>query len=259
MLYRPIRHRSQAADWGRRFGALALPVLLITIAGHRAFGMTTEHAVALVGVSAGLGALALLFSAAGAAVIWDRGDLGAGNATRGLIYGLLALVPAVYAGWGVYTYPRLADVSTDVVDPPLYGPAAFARVGRLNPVRPPSSEELARQRQAFPDIVTRRFTIASDQLYTASRKVVERAGWRLTEDVPPHDETDRARLEAVARSLVFGFEHDVVVRIYAEPQGSRIDLRSSSRWGEHDLGANARLIRDFFAELDTAVTEIYGQ
>ena len=60
-------------------------------------------------------------------------------------------------------------------------------------------------------------------------------------------------------ALVFGFEHDVVVRIYAEPQGSRIDLRSSSRWGEHDLGANARLIRDFFAELDTAVTEIYGQ
>ena len=43
------------------------------------------------------------------------------------------------------------------------------------------------------------------------------------------------------------------------PSGSRIDLRSSSRWGDHDLGANARRIRDFFTELDAAVVEAYGQ
>ena len=73
------------------------------------------------------------------------------------------------------------------------------------------------------------------------------------------DETDRARIEAVARTLLFGFADDVIVRIYSDPSGSRIDLRSSSRWGDHDLGANARRIRDFFTELDAAVVEAYGQ
>lgn len=259
MLYRPIQRRSRAAEWGRRFGGLALPVLVITIVGHRAFGMATDHAFALILVVVGLGAVAMLLSIVGAAIVWDKGWLGAGSATRGILYGLIAMLPAAYGAWGVYNYPRLADISTDVVDPPLYRNAAFVRVGRMNPVRPPSAEDLAKQRQAYPDIVTRRFTIGSDQLYAAARKVVEREGWRVTDEVAPKDETDRGRIEAVARTLVFAFEDDVVVRVYSEPTGSRIDLRSSSRWGEHDLGANARRIRDFFVELDAAVVEAYGQ
>ncbi|MBT9288400.1 DUF1499 domain-containing protein [Prosthecodimorpha staleyi] len=259
MLYRPIQRRSEAAEWGRRFGALSLPVLVLTILGHRFYGMSTEHAFALVAVSVGFGLLGILLSVVGIAVVWERGHLGGGSAVRGLIYGLIAMAPAGFGLWGVYTYPRFTDISTDIADPPLYRNAAFVRVGRFNTARPPDTETLARQRAAYPDIVTRRFTIGSDQLYLAARKVVERLGWRISEDLAPKDETDRARIEAVARTLLFGFEDDVVVRIYSDPSGSRIDLRSSSRWGDHDLGANARRIRDFFTELDAAVVEAYGQ
>ena len=59
MLYRPIQRRSEAAEWGRRFGALSLPVLVLTILGHRFYGMTTEHAFTLVAVSVGFGLLFL--------------------------------------------------------------------------------------------------------------------------------------------------------------------------------------------------------
>ncbi|MEJ1157887.1 DUF1499 domain-containing protein [Prosthecomicrobium sp. N25] len=259
MLYRPIQRRSRAAEWGRRFGALALPVLIIAVAGHRFFGLRADHAVGITSVATILGWIAVVLSAAGAKIIWDKGFLGASQAARGLIYGFIALVPAGYAAWGIYSYPRINDVSTDTADPPLYKAAAFARIGAMNPTRPPAPAELERQRILFPDIETRHFDIGSEQLYAAARRVVEKAGWRVTEDLPAREEGDRARIEAVARTLVFGFEDDVVIRIYAEGNGgSKIDIRSSSRWGEHDFGANVRRIRGFLSDLDALVAESFG-
>ena len=40
-----------------------------------------------------------------------------------------------------------------------------------------------------------------------------------------------------------GFRDDVVVRVRAEPDGARIDARSSSRYGTFDFGTNAARIR----------------
>ena len=69
---------------------------------------------------------------------------------------------------------------------------------------------------------------------------------------------DRGRIEVEARSPIFGFRDDVVLRILPEPTGARIDVRSSARWGTHDLGRNARRIRAFLDELDKAVVATYG-
>jgi hypothetical protein len=45
-----------------------------------------------------------------------------------------------------------------------------------------------------------------------------------------------------------GFSEDIAVRVVPDGDGSRVDLRSSSRYFEHDLGSNAarltRLIDD---------------
>ena len=54
------------------------------------------------------------------------------------------------------------------------------------------------------------------------------------------------QLEAVDRSPLFGFADDVVVRVTAMADGSRVDVRSVSRVGKGDLGANAKRIRRFF-------------
>jgi hypothetical protein len=258
MLYRPVIHESRPAHLARRLGSLAIPVLALAIIGHRFFGLTSQHAFALIIVSVGLAAAAVVFALIATVAIWERGYLGAGAAFRGLLYGLIALTPAAFGAWGVYSYPRLNDVSTDVSDPPLYKYAAFARAGTDNAVRPISAENAAKQRQAYPDIVTRRFTIGSDQLFAAAKKVALGMGWRITDEQAPKDENDRGVLEAVAKTLIMGFLDDVAIRIYAEPTGSRIDIRSSSRFGEQDLGANARRIRAFYAQLDEAVSESYG-
>ncbi len=60
-------------------------------------------------------------------------------------------------------------------------------------------------------------------------------------------------LEAVATSLVFGFESDVVIRLAEEEDGTLVDMRSASRWGPHDLGSNAERIIDFMSDLDAAL------
>jgi len=57
------------------------------------------------------------------------------------------------------------------------------------------------------------------------------------------------RIEATATTRWFGFKDDVIVRIRPEAAGSRVDVRSVSRVGRGDLGANAARVREFLAKL----------
>jgi uncharacterized protein (DUF1499 family) len=60
------------------------------------------------------------------------------------------------------------------------------------------------------------------------------------------------RIEATATTPWFGFRDDIVVRVAPASAGSRIDVRSVSRVGKSDLGANAKRIRAFLARLGHA-------
>lgn len=66
-------------------------------------------------------------------------------------------------------------------------------------------------------------------------------------------------LEAVATTLIMKFADDVVVRIIEEEGGALVDMRSSSRWGVHDLGSNAVRITSFMRDLDAALVGVAGE
>ena len=70
--------------------------------------------------------------------------------------------------------------------------------------------------------------------------MAESLGWEIVESRPQD-----GHLEARDTSRVFRFVDDVVVRIRADRRGTRVDLRSKSRDGRGDLGANADRIREF--------------
>jgi uncharacterized protein (DUF1499 family) len=72
-------------------------------------------------------------------------------------------------------------------------------------------------------------------------------GWIVT-----NADLDSGRIEATATSRIFHFVDDVVIRVRPDGAGSRVDLRSRSRVGQSDLGANAERIRAFCAELAKA-------
>jgi uncharacterized protein (DUF1499 family) len=58
------------------------------------------------------------------------------------------------------------------------------------------------------------------------------------------------RIEATATTMWFGFKDDIVVRVRPEAGGgSRVDVRSVSRVGQSDVGANAKRIREFIRRL----------
>jgi hypothetical protein len=59
------------------------------------------------------------------------------------------------------------------------------------------------------------------------------------------------RIEASQRSRWMGFTDDIVVRTPVS-SGSRIDLRSSSRYGRSDFGVNADRIRAYLTALHAA-------
>jgi hypothetical protein len=67
------------------------------------------------------------------------------------------------------------------------------------------------------------------------------------------EEAEERYVEAVATSMLFGFESDLVVRLIEEEEGTLVDMRSTSRWGAHDLGSNATRIIDFMNDLDLSL------
>src|SRR3546814_2006150 len=56
-------------------------------------------------------------------------------------------------------------------------------------------------------------------------------------------------IEAVATTLLYGFEDEVVIRVAPTETGAVVDLRSRSRIGRGDLGTNAARIRSFLDDL----------
>jgi uncharacterized protein (DUF1499 family) len=69
-------------------------------------------------------------------------------------------------------------------------------------------------------------------------------GWEIVAVAP-----DAWRIEATATTLFFGFKDDIVIRIGPQGPGSRVDMRSLSRIGGSDIGANAQRVRKFLAQL----------
>jgi len=50
-----------------------------------------------------------------------------------------------------------------------------------------------------------------------------------------------------------GFRDDVVLRVRTTPDGARIDVRSASRYGYHDFGANASRVSALLTDINDAV------
>jgi uncharacterized protein (DUF1499 family) len=73
-------------------------------------------------------------------------------------------------------------------------------------------------------------------------------GWTIAAS-----DTEAGRIEASERSRWFGFTDDVAIRVSAAGNGSRIDVRSLSRFGRNGFGVNAARVRAYLAALrDTA-------
>lgn len=100
----------------------------------------------------------------------------------------------------------------------------------------------------FPELAEPRFEVPPDRLFAATAAAIDALGWE-------RDSTPEAgEHRAVVTTRLWRFRDDVLVRVVSAGEGgSRLVIRSSSRVGRGDLGANARHILDLVAQVRSAL------
>ena len=145
----------------------------------------------------------------------------------------------------VRSLPLIHDITTDTTNPPEFVAVLPLRADASNPPEYPGEETAAQQREAYPDIQPLRLPVAPAAAFERALETAQGQGWDIVAAAP-----QEGRIEATATTFWFGFKDDVVIRITPENGASRIDMRSKSRVGRSDVGANAARIRAFFADLE---------
>ncbi len=146
--------------------------------------------------------------------------------------------------------PRIHDITTDTEDPPQFMALAPLRAASPNGIAYGGAEIAAAQKLAYSDIAPAQFQNPPDQVFTAAMAAVQDMGMEIAASNPPSP-SQAGLIEATATSFWFGFKDDVAIRIRQAPEGgTRLDIRSASRVGLSDIGANARRIRVFLRSLN---------
>ncbi len=135
--------------------------------------------------------------------------------------------------------PRIHDITTDTRDPPTFTMAAQQRGAGSNPLEIDQTV-IAQQQQAYPDLQTMVSALPLDEAYSLALQVATDLGWEIY-----HQDRNAGVIEAVDTTRIMAFKDDVVIRLRSNAQGTLVDLRSVSRVGEGDIGANAKRIRAF--------------
>lgn len=250
--------RSRFAGWSSYLAALAIPVLIIAAVGHRAGLMDVVPTYSVMAVGFALAAGAVLAALIAFVAIWRDGNRGLASALRGFVLGVAVLALPAWGAFEVITLPRLTDVSTDPANPPPFAAVLRDRGPQDAPVLRPDVASVTLQQQAYPDIVPRHYPVSTARVYLEARAIVDQRGWQVLSDVPPSDNDPTGSIEAVAQTLIFGFRQDVSIRVVADGDGSRVDMRSASRSAAHDLGSDAQRVRRFFQDLDAALQGVTG-
>jgi len=160
-----------------------------------------------------------------------------------LAVGALTAGPPLYFARQATALPGIHDISTDTENRPQFVAIVPLRQGAPNSLEP-GAKVAAQQKAAYPDIVPMRLDLPPARTFDLADRAARKMGWDIVALVP-----EQGRIEATATTLLFGFKDDVVIRITPEAGGSRVDMRSVSRVGGSDIGANARRIRAFMKEL----------
>jgi len=161
-----------------------------------------------------------------------------------LCFGLAAAAPALMLRSKAESLPYIHDVSTDLADPPGFVALAQARKASPNGLAHGGAKVAEEQRRGYPDIKPLLVKSAPGETVQRAIDAARSLGWEIAAA-----DAAAGRIEATDTTLFFGFKDDVVVRIRPEGTGSRVDVRSVSRLGESDIGANAERIRKFLAKL----------
>jgi uncharacterized protein (DUF1499 family) len=244
---------SSLATWTRNLAVFAVVAVVVSILILR-FGflemkpalVTFFGALACAGLSILIGFLAF-------AAIWQNGTRGMGRILIAFVLDAVVLAYPAYLALQYRKLPPIHDITTDPIDPPRFEALAALRSGDgANTAVYAGLYSAEQQRRAYPDIEPVQLEIPVDRAFAIALKLVNKRKWLVIDERAPQPPRGIGRIEAVARTPIMGFREDVSIRVSPDGEDSRVDIRSSSRYFESDLGSNAARITKFIDELNTA-------
>ena len=142
--------------------------------------------------------------------------------------------------------PPIHDITTDTEHPPVFVAVAPLRTSTPNGAAYGGPEIAAKQRAAYPDLQPVLLPLAPAEAFRRALDVVRDIGWEIVAT-----DSSTGRIEATATTFWYGFKDDVVIRLTLGDGGTLVDVRSASRVGRNDSGANARRIRALMKRLQS--------
>lgn len=163
----------------------------------------------------------------------------------GAVVGLIAAVAFGKVLMSGSSVPRIHDITTDTANPPQFVAITpeVRGAGSNTTVYDPA---LARQQAtAYPNVRWRLIAAPPKEVFDRALKYATSRGWAVAVA-----DAATGRIEATETASWWGFKDDVVIRLTPDGAGTRIDVRSVSRVGEGDFGANAHRITALLDAVD---------
>lgn len=251
-------------DWIHRIAlalAVFLPIFLMVAALGTKFGLwswqsglgaTRNIGMKLIFATLGMGILALL------ATVFIK-------PRKGWWIAVLAIIlPAAFMAKGASvkktadSLPFIHDVSTDTQNPPTFsdvitseraavkGVNTLEYIGKKTPDFRGGELVSVLQVKAYPTLRPLVVAAEPDVAFDQALAAVKSMGWKVA-----YSNLDAGQIDATATTFWYGFKDDVTVRIQpSEGGGSLVDVRSISRVGGSDLGANAARVEAFLYKMN---------
>jgi uncharacterized protein (DUF1499 family) len=236
--------------WARRMALFFVQLLILTVLLHRFGTLATPAAMNLMAVSIGGLFLAIVVAVIGLVRIWFGGQIGAAQAFTGIGIALAGLAVPLWYLSHYFTLPELNDIQT-TRQPMEFKQLAAMRPADANRIVEPDLAVAEEREKAYPDIRPMELERSVTETFDIVHEAVKRLGWTIVLSEPPAEEP--GRIETTDRTMIMGYTDDALVRVTGDDAHAFIDVRSASRYGKHDLGANADHIRDLFAEVKAAL------
>ena len=151
---------------------------------------------------------------------------------------VLAILGTQYSA--ASSVPPIHNISTDTENPPQFDKiVAIRSAAQANPLAYDAAALAPQQTAAYPWVKPLTLMAPVDEVVDRAEAVMRDMGLEIVSS-----NKTTGLVEATATTFWFGFKDDVAVRVQpAADGGTQVDLRSVSRVGQSDLGANAARIR----------------
>jgi len=234
-------------NWLKRIGIASIFAFPLAVVLYRLDVMGFRAGIKLIQYSAFLAIGVFVIGLGYFLLKRNANSAGAKAALVGAIIAIIPVIPLMLQAKKARSLPFIHNVSTDTVNAPAFDQVAKLRTENDNPhvYNPLQTIEGAGtlaelQKAAYPNLKTLQSDLSAQEAMEKAESVARSLGWDIV-----NVDLAKGLLEATETTLLWGFKDDVVIRVQESAGKTLIDLRSVSRFGGSDLGANAARIETF--------------